>query len=203
MMEDMMKDMMKDKKATISSYTLYWLVFKMGFTIAVCLTIILIVAQGYVLKTSTRSTDAYVVAKSLLYNRAIMNYDEVIDRVYAGNVNESRFILPTGSVNPSSEPGTYIEDIEDIENYMKIRDDVDYLAMKITLKSYDDSGTEYDNYMPVYYRKDIYDKFITYSEGGFSEDQGGYSKYDHIFIVTVGEERKPGLLNVSVVIPNG
>ena len=61
-----MEKMMKDRKATITSYTLYWLVFKMGFTIAVCLTIILIVAQGYMLETSSRSTDAYIAAKSLL-----------------------------------------------------------------------------------------------------------------------------------------
>ena len=194
-----MEKMMKDRKATITSYTLYWLVFKMGFTIAVCLTIILIVAQGYMLETSSRSTDAYIAAKSLLYNHAIMNYDEVIDRVYVGNVNESRFIE---SALPEELPELEIN-TDYIESYMKIRDEVDYLAMKITLKSYDGSGIEDGNYVPVYYKKDIYDKFHTYYEGGFSEDQGGFSKYDHIFIVTVGEERKPGLLNISVVIPNG
>jgi hypothetical protein len=328
------KRLQKSKRSNISSYSLGWLVYKMGFTIAVCLAVVLIIAQGYNLKGMTREHDALIVARSFLYSPLFMNYDSILDRVYAGNVNESKFFFSDYFIELSHEEMLFAGDMkqnlkidgaiyknklfdksilmsefskiyfglrdlsdnkkldekftvaqasmfffelkklndkdlnikaydevneifankpaeqfvydirkmskdeffyylfekgalkgfdfkEDLKNYItanedefkdykqkkmpdfegsfKIKEKINYIAMRFLLYSLDEDSKIS---LPVYYNEELYKEYLTYVRGGFKKGEGGYTEHHNVFIVTIGEMKKPGMLHVSIILPN-
>ena len=79
------------KKGTLLNYVLYWLGFKLPFTIAVLLGVVLIISYGYNISLPSRELDANIINGNMLYSDLIMNNDPITGRVYYGNVDVSRF----------------------------------------------------------------------------------------------------------------
>lgn len=176
----------RNKKGYAPSFALGWFL-KHIFTIVIVLTAVLIIAQGYDLDNQTRILDAKVIAESLLFSPVIMNYDPVSERVYYGNVNISRF-------EDSNFEGY-------LGNYIMNKEEVNYMAMRITPIIYHEGSSEM--HKPGFYNKELFEKHMTYIDAGWSGGEGGYQKYIHYFIVTIGEKHMPGMLKVEVTLPNG
>jgi hypothetical protein len=172
----------QNKKA-VSDYVLWWLVFKIGFTIAVCFVSILIVNGGYNnVNFGSRAIDARLIGNTLLHSKVLMKYDSAIDRVYAANIDSDKWqnlsLLET-ELNTALSTGN-----------------VDYVAMNITLIQA--SSEKY-----IYYNKDKYLQWNTFYEGSFRKGSGGYVKEVMLFPVTYGVNYNPAFLKVEVLIPYG
>ena len=112
--------------------------------------------------------------------------DDVTGKIFVGVIDTNRFDEAQRSATE-----------RDLKYYMRMHSDVNYMPMKITLY---DKVTEKRN--SVYYKKDKYDEFSTYVAGAFSIGKGGYSKYEFDFPVAIGDLRRPGVLYISITIPN-
>lgn len=176
------------KKAQLSDYTFWWLTFKLGFTVAVCIVVILLVSHTQDIEKHSRGVDSSVIARSLLYSPVLMNSDPEIDRVYAGNVNEAKFFDPDMTE-------------AELTQVLKTRDNVNYFAMNITLVPLP-KNQNLHRIKSVYYNKPKYIEWQTYVKGGFTEGYGGYKMYTEVIPITVGEVRQSGLLVVRTIIPN-
>jgi len=172
------------KRAQLSVYALSMLFVKAFFTIAAFLLTILIVLNGFKLSTGGRGADASIIAESLMHSPVLMMNDPITGRIYAGVVNETVFENET-------KAGLMLRD------YMKMHPNVNYAGIKITAS---DSITKVSN--SIYYNKEIYEEFLTYVEGDFTSGSGGYKDYNYIFFTSLGEHKRPGLLNFTIIIPN-
>jgi hypothetical protein len=172
------------KKGGLSDYALWWVGIKIFITVLVCVVVFIMSQTAYSsIEQGSREIDTSIIANSLMYSPVLMNYDSLLGRVDAGNINETKF------TNPKALS-------KELSDYMVLPQGVNYVAMKITLIVGNDKKS-------VYYNEPKYLEWYEMYKGGFSKAEGGYTYRQIPYQVTVGKARKPGVLLVEVVVPNG
>jgi hypothetical protein len=173
-----------NNKKAISEYVLWWLIFKLGFTIAVCFSVLFIVQSGYSnVNYGLRDIDAKIVANTFMNSKLFMRYDSKIDRLYTGNIDPVKW-----------EDTVKLQD--ELNNALNTNN-INYMAMNITLfKGANIIGS-------VYYNELKYIEWNTYHEGDFKSGSGGYIKEKIAYPVTYGEQKEPAVLYFEVLVPYG
>ncbi|MCB9358639.1 hypothetical protein H6503_01785 [Candidatus Woesearchaeota archaeon] len=170
-----------DNDNAFSDYILWWLIFKIGFTVAVVLVIFVIVQSGHGnVDYGSRELDGKIIANALYNSKLFMEYDEKIDRLYPGRINSTKW----------DDLATFEKEI----NEQLSTGDVKYIAMCVRLNAE-------NNERVVCYDRDTYNKWATYFNGDFKQGSGAYVYSPTEYLVDVNG--KSGKLSFDILIPRG